>query len=120
MKLLIVDDNEELVEQLVADFTENGFTCETATSGVDGLSMLINNKYDAAVVDISLPELRGDKLILQAEKWNMKTPIIVITGIQNEKIKDALVNNQIFSYVEKPFKFSDLLVIVEEAASKKD
>lgn len=109
MKILIVEDNKDLVQVLAEGFEENGFTVESAFDGTDGLSRIKNNDYDCIVLDIMLPKMDGYEVVEKAREAGKDTPIIVLTA--KDTIEDRVegLNRGADDYLVKPFDFRELL-----------
>jgi len=109
--ILIIDDDAELSEALVEQFSlEPGFAAESAPTAVGGFEAAERVKPAAIVLDVSLPDMDGFDACKRLRELGVKAPIIMLTGAAQEeehqvKGLDAGAND----YVLKPFKFSVLL-----------
>jgi DNA-binding NtrC family response regulator len=81
--VLLVDDDEDILELFRMTLLEDGYGVETAVSGMEALSKVKENKYDVAVLDVVLPDIRGDKLALEIKRHRDSVNIIFITGYAN-------------------------------------
>ncbi len=81
--ILLVDDDKEILEQFQMIFLKDGYGVETAVSGMEAISKVKENKYDVAVLDVVLPDIRGDKLALEIKRHCDSVNIIFITGYAN-------------------------------------
>ena len=59
MKLLVIEDEIDLVKALVSGFTQLGYIAEYAVDGFDGYEMACVNKYDLIILDLNLPSIDG-------------------------------------------------------------
>jgi DNA-binding response OmpR family regulator len=81
--ILLVDDDKDILELFQMTLLEDGYSVETAVSGMEALSKAKKNKYDVAVLDVVLPDIQGDKLALEIKRYRDSVNIIFITGYAN-------------------------------------
>ncbi|MCF7886314.1 MAG: response regulator [Candidatus Marinimicrobia bacterium] len=114
--LLIVDDNHDILEYLSTGFSDYGFNIITAENGKAALSLLKTNQPAFALIDIRLPDINGIDLSKQIYASFPQVIIILMTGYPD--IREALKNleNRVFDYLIKPFKFQQLLLSLKRAA----
>lgn len=109
MKVLIIEDNVEILELLRSGFTQNFFTLKSAIDGEYGLYLALNNHFDIIVLDWMLPKKDGIEILQILRKNKIKTPVIMLSAkdeIEN-KIKGLEVGAD--DYLPKPFNFDELL-----------
>jgi DNA-binding response OmpR family regulator len=113
MKLLIIEDNRNILSFLKQGFIENGDVVDSAFDGENGLYLAIENSYDIIVIDWMLPKLSGIEIIQKVREQNIDTPIIMLTakGDLDNKIKGLKIGAD--DYIVKPFSFKELLVRIE-------
>jgi len=117
--ILIAEDEEGLLTLLVNFFESNGYKVFKATNGKEGLEIIKNNKIDAVITDYDMPELNGDKMILEALKINKNLKCIITTGY---KIKDEFKRLQSLceiEFMEKPYRPIQMLKIIRNMLDKK-
>jgi len=103
MRILLVEDDEDIAQRLVAGLTQAGFTVERADNGTDGYTMGLDEAYAAAVLDLGLPEMQGIDVLKRWRSAGRKLPVLILTarGTWAEKV-DGL-NAGADDYVTKPF-----------------
>ena len=107
-KILIVDDETGIVEEVKAYFEEVGYRVETADSGKDGLRILRRMKPDLVILDIKLPDMNGLE-ILRASKESMpQTKVIVMTGYVDQNLIDEAERLGRDAFLPKPFDLAHL------------
>jgi len=79
-KLLIVDDETEILNTYRDYFAKRGFIVETAADGVEGLEKLKNDEFDVALVDIRMPKMDGIALAQKIDELGIGTEVIILTG----------------------------------------
>lgn len=109
MRILVVEDEVTLCEQIQAFLVDKGFAVDTAHTGSDGFYMGKEYPLDAAVVDIGLPDFSGIELIKRLRKNDIKTPILILTarGRWQEKVEGLEAGAD--DYLVKPFHYEELL-----------
>jgi two-component system OmpR family response regulator len=103
MRILLVEDDEDIAQRLIAGLAQAGFTVERADNGADGYTMGLDEAYAAAVLDLGLPEMQGLDVLKRWRSAGRKLPVLILTarGTWAEKV-DGL-NAGADDYVTKPF-----------------
>jgi two-component system response regulator AtoC len=120
-RVLIVDDDEAIVRVLrdaLGVFRhEHAYTVETAGDGAEGLAALERGQFDLVLLDMSMPRMSGLELLAAMRRLGLQTPVVMLTGNEdNRTAADALASG-IFAYVPKPFELQHLELLVSLAAS---
>lgn len=84
MRILLVDDEEELVTTLAERLSLRGMNVDWATSGEGALRLVKSNPYDIAVLDVKIPKISGIKLKSELKKVNPEMKFIFVTGHGSE------------------------------------
>ena len=109
MRLLLVEDEAPLAEQISTSLREAGFAVDVANTGEDGL--YLGNEYpiDIAVVDIGLPDLSGIDVIKQWREADRDFPVLILTarGRWEEKVEG--LESGADDYLVKPFHMEELV-----------
>lgn len=118
-KILIIDDEKDILTYLSAFFIDNGFDVITAIDGKEGVQQAILGKPDIITLDVSMPEESGVKALreLQNNESTKYTPIIIITGLASDFKRFIETRKQVHppeGYFEKPIDRDGLLVKVNE------
>jgi two-component system response regulator PhoP len=113
MRLLIVEDERSLLDHLQAGFKKEGFAVDISDNGKEGLFFGQETDYDAAIIDIGLPELDGLELIRELRKSGRDFPVIVLTARGHWKDKVDGLESGADDYLAKPFVFDELLARVK-------
>lgn len=113
MRLLIVEDETSLLEHLQTGFKKEGYAVDTSSDGKEGLYNGQETNYDAAIIDIGLPEMDGLEVIRQLRESGRDFPIIVLTARGHWKDKVDGLEAGADDYLAKPFVFDELLARVK-------
>ncbi len=114
MKILIVEDNERVARFVTRGLREAGHTVEHADNGRDGLFIAASEPYDVIILDRMLPgNIDGLGIIEALRKSGNRTPILILSALNNvdERIKGLRSGGD--DYLTKPFAFGELLARVD-------
>ncbi|MGN6554739.1 MAG: response regulator transcription factor [Verrucomicrobiota bacterium] len=111
MRLLIVEDEPDLLSSLAQALREEGYAVDTAADGEDGLYKAESWNYDAIVLDVMLPKLDGWG-ILQKLRQEKKTPVLMLTARDQTRDRVRGLDSGADDYLIKPFDLSELLARV--------
>lgn len=113
MRLLVVEDEAGLQEHLQQGLKREGFAVDVSSDGKDGLFMGGEHDYDAAIIDLGLPELDGIELIRQLRAQGKTYPILILTARGHWQDKVTGLEAGADDYLAKPFVFAELLARVK-------
>ncbi|MDP3979907.1 MAG: response regulator [Chlamydiota bacterium] len=114
-KLLIIDDEKELVDILALRFRMHNLAVDCAYDGNDGLKKVRDFKPDIILVDVSMPIMSGWDLceILRQDEETKDIPVIMMTAFTSDETKIKADAIGIKHLVFKPFQSSNLVSLVE-------
>jgi DNA-binding response OmpR family regulator len=113
MKVLIVEDENEIVEFLIKGLACKNFTAEAAYDGIEGVNKATSKSYDIILLDLLLPRLDGIGVLKELRSRKINTPVIALTAIHDKKTKVNLLNAGADDYIEKPFAFNELIARIK-------
>jgi two-component system OmpR family response regulator len=108
MRLLVVEDEADLLTSLAKALREEGYAVDTAADGEDGLYKAQSLDYDAVVLDVMLPRLDGWQL-LDRLRESKKTPVLMLTARDAPPDRVRGLDGGADDYVVKPFDLDELL-----------
>jgi len=112
MRLLVVEDDRQLRDQLAQGLIDSGFVVDVAGDGREGLYYATEYDYDLAIIDLGLPEIAGIDLVIALREAQREFPVLVLTarGDWQEKVKalDAGADD----YVVKPYQLEEIVARV--------
>jgi two-component system response regulator PhoP len=109
MRLLVVEDESLLRQQLEQGLTRQGYVVDAAEDGKAGLYYATEYDYDAAIVDLGLPEIDGISLIKQIRAEDKEFPVLILTARGDWQDKVAGLDAGADDYVVKPFQIEEIL-----------
>lgn len=110
-KLLIIDDENGILEEVKSYFEEEGFQVFTADNGEKGIELLKRERPDVALVDMKLPDMSGLLILKIAKESSPLTKVIVNTGYVDQAIIDQAEELGRDVFLQKPF---DLVCLKQE------
>lgn len=114
-RLLIVDDEVELMQALKERLAENGYETDGAANGAEGLQKLQAGSYDLLFTDLMMPGMDGIALLKQALEIDPQLVGIIMTGQGTIQTAVEAMKVGAFDYVLKPFKLHAMLPILQRA-----
>ena len=120
-KILVIDDDVELVELLRFNFKQAGFSIGTAFNGLDGLKKARSIHPDIIVIDLMMPELDGFVVceMLRRNERTASIPIIMLTAFSSEFGRITGLESGATEYITKPFSPKALVTRVHELLSRR-
>ena len=114
-KLLVVDDDSNLLEFLQRKFKSADYDARTALSATDAIKMVRDESFDLCVVDMRLADGNGISLMNEFHSTNPHMPVIILTGFGSvESAVDAMKKGA-YSYLTKPLDARELMLQIEKA-----
>jgi two-component system, OmpR family, response regulator len=107
MRILIVEDEPDLLHSLAQALQEEGYAVDTAAEGETGLFNAQNYEYDAVVLDVMLPKMDGWE-ILRRLRQTKKTPVLMLTARDQSRDRVRGLDTGADDYVVKPFDLPEL------------
>lgn len=119
MKLLIIEDEQELLDLMLRYLKKEGYVCEWATTYNEGYKKINNYEYDCAIIDLNLPGGDGLKLVKMLRKENTQTGIVIVSA--RNTVDDRVSGLEIGAddYLTKPFNLSELNARIKAVLRRK-
>ena len=109
-KILVVDD-EELIRNLVVNvISEMGHSWITAIDGVDALQKMGENKFDAVITDITMPNMDGIILTREISKQYPSIPVMVMIAFNEEYAMGTAISVGAREFIKKPFSLDEFAI----------
>lgn len=108
MRLLIIEDDLKIAKSL-SDFFKNGhYAVDTVYDGEHGLRLALGTEYDLIITDYILPKINGDDIVIQLRKYQITTPVLVMSVVETTQNKINFLENGADDYLIKPFNLSEI------------
>lgn len=118
-KILIIEDEEDLVKGLKLNLADEGYEVDWAYDGEDGLRKALEDAPDLIILDIMLPKMNGLDICRELRQKNMNIPIIMLTAKGKEIDKVVGLEIGADDYMTKPFSIRELLARVKAHLRRK-
>lgn len=109
MRVLVVEDDTDIREQLIEGLQKEGYIVDAAADGSQGLYYALEYPIDIAIVDLGLPEVSGLEIIKQLREKGHDYPVIVLTARTRWQNRVEGLEAGADDYVDKPFHQEELL-----------
>ena len=113
MKILLVEDNENILSILKRGFSEKGYVIDEALNGKDAEYLATINNYNVIILDWMLPLKSGIEVLQSLRGKNIITPILILSAKDSIENKIQGLTAGCDDYLSKPFSFDELLARVE-------
>ncbi len=113
-RVLLVDDEEDIVEVIQDRLEAYGFTVTTAGTGVEALKKLSVEKFDGIFLDVKMPEMGGIEALEEIRKTDKQIPVIIITASSTRDAAIEAIAKGANEYVLKPFAWEELKAKIEK------
>ena len=113
MRILVVEDDKKIASFVINGPKQSGYAVDHAADGERGVIMAQTIAYDAAVVDVMLPQLDGLSLIRQLRARGTQMPVLILSAKASvdDRVRGLQAGGD--DYLTKPFAFSELLARIQ-------
>jgi len=112
VKVLVVDDDQDLRDNLMEVLSENGFSPDSAENGEIALEKLQDNMFDLVLLDSVMPGMDGLETLPLIKRTYPKTQVIMLTAFSTVNSAVEAMRSGADDYITKPFKIDELLVAI--------
>ncbi len=113
MKLLVLEDEIDLLDALEAILLKNNYLVDKADNGEDGFLLAINNDYDGIIMDIMMPGLDGLTVLSKLREKGINTPVMLLTAKGETSDRILGFKTGADDYLPKPFDIDELLIRIK-------
>ena len=119
-RVLIVDDEEDLVSTLAERLDLRGIEVNTATNGTDALECLRGEDFSVLILDVKMPGMGGLALLTEIKRIRPEVPVILFTGYGSVADAEKGMEEGAFDYLMKPIDIDQLMEKIRKAAGLKE
>jgi DNA-binding NtrC family response regulator len=119
MRILVVDDERNIVEVLAVLLSRQGYEVDMALSGEEAMELIKNKPFDLMLTDVRMGEMDGLTLLKQALNLQRDLSVVVMTAYSTVDTAITAMNNGAFDYICKPFKMEDFWEVFNRAIGQK-
>ncbi|EPR43092.1 two component transcriptional regulator, winged helix family [Desulfovibrio sp. X2] len=113
MRILLVDDDAEILRFLKSGLEQEGHEVDLAESGTAGLARICEQAHDLVVLDLMFGDLDGFTILREIREKGIKVPVIVVSARQAVDDRIFCLNSGCDDYLTKPFSFLELLARIK-------
>ncbi len=117
IRLLIADDEKDLVTFMAHRLRKRGFDVTMAVSGSEAVSAATELTFDVAIVDLRMPDMGGIQVIEQLKTMQPHVEVLMLTGHGSHDSAWEAGRLQAYRYLLKPYDFDELVNLVHEATN---
>jgi two-component system OmpR family response regulator len=112
-KILVIEDDRETADEIVAELVERGFEVDWAATGIEGLDKARSRDPDAMIVDRLLPGMDGLTIVQALREEHVRTPVLVLSalGAVDDRVRGLRAGGD--DYLTKPFDLVELIARIE-------
>lgn len=118
MRILYVEDEKFLAEAVIHLLKKEKIAVDWASDGEEGLELALKPVYDVIVLDIMLPKLSGIEILKIIRQRGLKTPVIMLSALNEVEDKIQGLDNGADDYLAKPFKTAELIARLKALARR--
>ncbi len=118
VRILVVDDDQELADVLVEYLTRVGYQATAAYGGREGLARFEKEVFQMVITDLVMPDMDGIELMDEVKALNSRVIVMVITGHGTIEKAVAAIKKGAYDFITKPFEMQTLELTINRALEK--
>lgn len=120
MRLLIAEDDKDIVKALTALFEHNNYSVDAVYNGNDGYDYAVTGGYDGMILDIMMPGMDGLEVLRALRNAGVRTPVLLLTARGDVEDRVNGLDAGADDYLPKPFAASELLARVRAMLRRRE
>lgn len=113
LKILLTDDEEDIIEVVQDRLEAYGFAVVTARDGLEALDKLSKERFDGVFLDVKMPGMNGIQVLEEIRKNDAELPVIILTSSSSREAAIESLAKGANAYVLKPFEWEELKGCIE-------
>ncbi len=110
-KILVIEDETAILNMVKLCLTKNGYMCDIAENGIEGLKKVEEKRFDLILLDIMLPDMDGYEILSYIKEYNIPTIFVTAKTAIKDRVKGLKLGAE--DYIIKPFDLEELLARIE-------
>ena len=119
MRILIIDDEDVLQDVLTSLLTREGYSLFNARTGQEGLDIVASEEIDLVLLDLMLPDIKGQDVLRNIQQRNPDIVVVVITAYSSVESAIEAMRLGAFHYIPKPFKNEEVLLTIKKGLEQR-
>jgi len=120
MKILIIEDDPILAQNINEALTSDNFVVENVYDGILAQKLLAKQAYDCVILDVNLPGITGFEICKNFRSYNTSTPVILLTAFAELDDKIKGFDNGADDYLTKPFYMRELILRINSLIKRSE
>lgn len=120
MKILLVDDEKQLVDALTVILKQNNYSVDSALDGESGLDLALSGIYDLIILDVMMPCLDGFSVLKRLRENKIQAPVLILSAKSELDDKVSGLNWGADDYMTKPFNTDEFLARIRALLRRKE
>ena len=117
-RVLVIDDDQTIRDSLAAILKDEGYDVDEAEDGGEAIKKTKKRTYNAALIDIKLPDISGIELLTRLKDSHPKMKKIILTGFPSQQNAIAALNDGADAFLVKPVEVQKMLEILRKQLDK--
>ncbi|MFH0925117.1 MAG: response regulator [bacterium] len=114
-KILLVDDELDMLDSLCDILTDYGYSVTTSDNGIKAINLLKEDSFDLLLTDLKMPTIDGLELLKRAKEIAPKLCVIIMTGYGSVQSEVLAKEQGAYEYITKPFEVERVVSIIRDA-----
>ncbi|MBU1063732.1 PAS domain S-box protein, partial [bacterium] len=121
-RVLLIEDDPGVLKYAESALRQFGYSPFPALDGKQAIAVFQQEagNFDLILSDVVLPDINGLDLVVKLTEEHPGIPVIMCSGYTEDKVKQSIINNRGFGFVQKPYKVHELLKIIKETITGRD
>lgn len=117
--VLIVEDEKDVLDVMAEMVTLFGYRATALADGAEALEAIRQSQFDLIITDLGLPGIGGADLVTEIRAEGISTPVLLITGVEYDKVESKFGKSSSVRFLQKPFKMDVLKAAIASALAGK-
>ena len=118
-KVLVVDDEQDVLDVVTEMLGVLGFSASGVTSGIKAIELIKTQTYDLVILDLVLPEISGLEILEKLRTTDRQTPVLLTAGVDISDVRIDLTRYGNSEFIKKPFTIEDIRVKLKKYFAEK-
>ena len=116
-QIMIIDDDPQISSMIAMYFENEGYAVNAFLSAAQALTEIKKIKPDLIILDVMMPDMNGLEALKQIKILDSKIPVVLLTGLHDERMAKEAFENHALDYITKPIDMNYLMNIVNSQLS---
>jgi DNA-binding NtrC family response regulator len=120
MRILIVDDEKDCLDDIAQMLELSDFKVNTTTSPIEALQIYEKFRFDCVLTDMRMPEMNGLELLKKIKSYDPKANVIILTAYGDLETAIEAINSKVYAFFSKPVDFKELVLTLRQIENEID